>query len=73
MMRCTDYCVSFAYLQSLTAVVDWMTDIFNEYPMLWSLYGIMLVIPFVLLAACCVSPKVRGGRGKGRESVCVRY
>ena len=39
----------------------------NEYPALWTLYPMVLVLPFVLLAACFVRPKVGRGKEKGRE------
>ena len=34
--------------------LDNVIDVFNEHPYLWALYPLMLVLPFVLVAAFCV-------------------
>ena len=44
-------------------------DIANERPYLWALYAIIVVLPFVLCAACCVRSSVRGAISSGDLSV----
>ena len=41
-----------------TSWVDYFIDIANTHPYLWAVYAILLVLPFVLCAACCVKSKV---------------
>ena len=38
--------------------LDSFVELANNYPYLWALYAVALVIPFVLCAACCVRSKV---------------
>ena len=39
--------------------IDYFVETANEYPYLWGLYALVVVLPFVACAACCVRSKVR--------------
>lgn len=37
--------------------MNYFTEMANEYPYMWALYAVAIVLPFVLCAACCVKSK----------------
>jgi hypothetical protein len=40
----------------------------NEYPPLWIVYGFMLVLPFVLMAFCCVKPRTKDDSARRKKT-----
>ena len=59
------YLVAFIFLILQGPFIDYFVETANEHPYLWGLYALVVVLPFVACAACCVRSKVR-------RKLCIR-
>ena len=50
-------CCSWLLQVTMEYYIDKMADFFNTYPLLWCLYPVLIILPFVVIATFCINPK----------------